>query len=71
MIFINQKILLFSIGCPNCNILKKKLDDKGISYELNTSEEEMLSLGIDKLPVLKVGEKLLGFSEAVKWVGAQ
>jgi len=71
VIFINQKILLFSIGCPNCNILKKKLDDKGISYELNTSEEEMLSLGIDKLPVLKVGEKLLGFSEAVKWVGAQ
>lgn len=52
-------------------ILKKKLDQKGISYQENTSVEEMLTLGIMQVPVLKVGDCLLEFAAANDWVNKQ
>ena len=64
-------IILYSTGCPKCTVLKKKLEEKGIQYTENNSTEEMLSLGIETVPVLKVGEKYLNFSEAVCWVREQ
>lgn len=60
--------MLYSTGCPRCNVLKKKLAEKGIGYTENNSVDEMLSIGIVEVPVLSVDGKLLDFSEAVKWV---
>lgn len=71
MIFINRNIILFSTGCPRCDVLKKKLDQKGVGYEENTNTEEMLCLGISEVPVLRVGDDFLTFAEAVKWVSEQ
>lgn len=59
---------LYSTGCPKCKILKKKLDDAGISYEENNNTEDMIKLGIEQVPVLCTDETLLGFGEAVKWI---
>lgn len=64
-------IVLYSTGCPRCKILKKKLDQKGISYQENTSVDEMLALGIMQVPVLKVEDRLLEFAEANNWVNEQ
>ena len=61
-------VVLYSNGCPRCTILKRKLDEKGIDYSVCMEVEEMLSLGITNVPVLKVDDKMMGFSEAVKWV---
>lgn len=61
-------VVLYSNGCPRCTILKRKLDEKGIEYSACMEVEEMLSLGITNVPVLKVDDKMMGFSEAVKWV---
>lgn len=52
-------------------MLKSKLDAKNIAYTENNSVEEMLSLGIDKLPVLSIGDTLLEFKDAVDWVNKQ
>ena len=71
MTVINERIILYTTGCPRCTVLKKKLDEKGVSYEQNTDTEVMLALHIDEVPVLGVGARLLGFAEAVKWVAAQ
>lgn len=60
--------MLYSTGCPRCNVLKKKLAEKGIDYTENNSVDEMMSMGIMEVPVLSVDGKLLDFSEAVKWV---
>ena len=65
---IISNIVLYSTGCPKCEVLKKKLAEKGIQYKVNESVEEMLSLGIEQVPVLKINEKLLSFSAAVKWI---
>ena len=63
-------VVLYSNGCPRCTILKRKLDEKGIDYSACMEVEEMLSLGITSVPVLKVDDKMMDFSEAVKWGNA-
>lgn len=64
-------ITLYSTGCPKCKVLKKKLDEKGIEYMVNSSVEEMTALGITQVPVLCVNGKLLQFKQAVDWVNMQ
>jgi glutaredoxin len=63
-----MSIKFFSTGCPKCKVLKKKLDDKNISYQLETNVSTMLSLGITQVPILQVENKFLDFTEAVNFV---
>ena len=63
-----MSITLYSTGCPQCNVLKSKLDAKGIQYDTNSSVDDMLALGVMSAPVLKVDDQILKFAEAVKWV---
>lgn len=63
-----MNIILYSTGCPKCNVLKKKLTGKNIEYTENNDIDVMTSLGIDQVPVLSVGGKLMDFAEANKWV---
>lgn len=65
------KVILYSTNCPKCNVLTKKLNKKQIDYIENTSTEEMISLGITQVPMLKVGDKLLNFKESVDWINLQ
>lgn len=64
-------ITLYSTNCPRCNILKTKLDNKGIEYTEENSVDKMLALGIESAPVLEVDNKILDFFEAIKWVGKE
>lgn len=62
-------ITLYSIPrCPRCAVLKQQLDRADIEYDLITDVEAMISMGITSAPMLRVGGKLLGFSDAFKWV---
>ena len=63
-----MSIILYSTGCPKCNVLKSKLKDKGIEFVENNSVEEMTRLGITQVPVLSVCGALLDFKNAVIWV---
>ena len=67
----SENVILYSTGCPQCNVLTKKLDTKGIKYAKNDNVDDMVALGIDAVPVLSVDGKLLEFSAAVQWVNAQ
>lgn len=64
-------ITLYTTGCPKCNVLKKKLTEKGIKFAENNSVMEMLSMGMAQAPVLVVGDRRMDFSEAVAWVNEQ
>ena len=64
-------ITLYSTGCPKCQILKKKLDAKGINYTTVTDVNEMLAKGLNLMPVLQVNEQLLDFALAVEWKNKQ
>ena len=64
-------ITLYKINCPQCNVLKKKLDTAGISYSLVDDIEIMKARGYTKLPVLVVDDIEYSFSEAVKWINGR
>lgn len=65
---MNERIILYSTGCPRCEVLKKKLDEKGVSYEIVTDTDEMLKLGMTAAPGLSVDGGLMDFSAAIRWV---
>lgn len=61
-------IVLYSTGCPKCDVLKSKLNAKQVPYEEITSVADMLELGITQVPVLGIDGQLLEFAEANKWL---
>jgi glutaredoxin-related protein len=61
-------LTLYSTGCPRCQVLVAKLNQAGQDYIVVDSVEEMEALGIMTVPMLKVDDKLLNFSEAVAYV---
>lgn len=62
-------IILYSTGCPKCNVLKTKLKQKNIPYEEITDIEEMQRLGITNVPVLKISDtEMLSFVEANQYI---
>lgn len=63
-----MKIILYSTGCPKCKILESRLNAKNIPYDKNTDTDEMIKLGFQNVPKLKVDDAILDFGEAVKWV---
>ena len=66
-----MEVVLYTTECPQCGVLTKKLEAKGIKFTKNTDVETMLNMGIDAVPMLAVDDKLLSFTDAVAWVNAQ
>ncbi len=66
---MDQNVILYTIGCPKCRILEKKLNSAHIDYTVNDNLDEMTALGIKSAPVLCVNGKLMTFPEAVGWIG--
>ena len=60
--------VVYSTGCPKCNILKKKLLEAGIEYLVVNDVEVMLEKGIKDVPWLEVDGKLMDFLSSVKWI---
>ena len=63
-----MKVTLYSTGCPKCKILETKLAKKNINYEIFDDVDEMIKMGFQSVPILKVDEKVMDFGEAVKWL---
>lgn len=66
-----SNITLYSTGCPQCNVLKKKLSSKGIAFSENTDTDQMLSMNFTRVPVLDVDGKRMEFAEANQWINEQ
>lgn len=69
-----MEAILFSTGCPRCEVLKKKLQQKGIMFSVPGNDDVMKAseeYGFSTVPQLLVGDKLMDFSAAVKWIGEQ
>lgn len=64
-----DNIVLYSTGCPKCNVVIAKLNKAGLNYEVCNDTNKMEQLGIDQLPVLEVNGELMEFAKAVKWIG--
>jgi glutaredoxin len=66
-----SRVVLYSTGCPKCNVLKKKLFESNIEFTENNDKEEMLSLNFTTVPILEVDGVRMEFKEATEWIKEQ
>lgn len=59
-------MILYSNDCPKCKVLKAKLDEKNLTYDISDDFTFLLQYGFSSLPVLEVDEQFYNFAEAVK-----
>ena len=64
-------IIFYSTNCPKCNVLKKKLEQKNISFIENNDVSEMMQKGIYEVPVLEKDGVLFNFTEAITYINQQ
>ena len=62
------KVILYEHGCPRCKVLKAKLDQKGIEYEVVNDIEVMKAKGFTEAPKLDVDGVVMDFKQATNWV---
>ena len=63
-----MNVILYSTGCPKCNILKKKLADAQMEYSVVEDVDVMLSKGLKEVPWLEVDGNLMNFVDSSKWI---
>ena len=66
-------ILYTAETCPKCKVIKKKLNDAGIEYEICQDLDKLAELadkyGIRTLPILEIEEgNLLDFSHILDYI---
>lgn len=61
-------VTLYTINCPKCLILEKKLNDKKIEHTICTDEGIMEAKGFETLPMLEANGQIMNYGEAIKWV---
>ena len=66
-----MSVKFYTIHCPKCDVLEKKLNNKKIEYTMITDPGIMQQKGFDTMPVLEIDGQSLSFSDAVKWVNTQ
>lgn len=69
-------VLYKSTTCPQCRVVKMKLDKKGLAYEEKLTDEmtpaELAEVDIKSIPTMFVdGEKMTNQREMCKWIDAQ
>ena len=60
--------VLYSTGCPQCNVLKEKLKTANIDYIEVTDKDTIIAKGITKVPVLEVDGIQMSLSAANEWI---
>lgn len=63
-----NKYVLYTTHCPKCNVLYKKMTDKGIFFDVSEDVEHLIKMGYMTAPILFDGEKYYTFEEAMKLV---
>lgn len=64
-------VILYSTNCPRCRIIEKKLQDKGIEFELFNDVDAMIAKGFKEAPKLEVDGVVMDFKEANEWIKGQ
>lgn len=65
------EVLLYTTGCPLCEALEKKFKDADVSYDICDDVDTMMDLGMTHVPMLRVGDKMMDYREAMEWIAAQ
>ena len=64
-------VTLYTIHCPQCNVIEKKLEKANIPFGIVEGIEPIRQLGFLSAPILKVEDKCMTFKEACEWIKEQ
>lgn len=68
-----MNIVLYTIDCPNCLVLEKKLKAKNIEF-LKVSDRDIIvakGFGDSAFPILEVGGVTMSYKTAIQWINNQ
>lgn len=63
-----MNVVLYSTGCRRCKIIEEMLIRAHISYSVCSDKTVFEELNFIDAPHLQVGDKIMNFSEAFKWI---
>ena len=65
-----MNIVLYTIDCPNCLILEKKLKQKNIMYLKVSDKETIIAKGVgdSSFPILEVNGIIMSYKAAIQWI---
>ena len=63
-----MEVTLYTTFCPKCRVLEAKLKQKGIEYKEITDVDIMTEKGFMSVPMLKVDNFVMNFTEANTWI---
>lgn len=65
-----MNVVLYTIDCPNCIALEKKLEAKKIDFLKVSDEETIKAKGFwnEHFPILEVGDVKMSYKTAIQWV---
>ena len=63
-----MKFVLYTIGCPQCNVLEKKLNNAGVQYEIINDEKFFQENNMTLFPILEVDGIRYSLGQANKWI---
>ena len=61
-------MILYSTGCPKCEVLKQKLKEKNILFDEVTDVDIMIKKGMMFAPMLEIDGKELDFKQAIQFI---
>lgn len=68
-----MNVVLYTIGCKNCDVLEKKLEAKNIEFLRVSDEETIIAKGFEDsfFPILEVNGVTMNYKTAIQWVNNQ
>ena len=69
----DMNVVLYTIDCPNCMVLEKKLNDKKIEYTRISDKDTIIAEGYgdSTFPILKVEGVEMNYKTAISWINNQ
>jgi glutaredoxin len=61
-------MILYSNGCPKCNILKGKMEEKKIDFTVVDDQTILDEKGFRSMPNLEVDGQVMNFNEAINYI---
>ena len=68
-----MNIVLYTIDCPNCLVLEKKLKAKSIEF-LKVSDKDTIiakGFGDSVFPIFEVDGVMMNYKTAIQWINNQ
>lgn len=59
-------VILYSTGCPKCNLLEKRLTASNIDYKISDDVEILIEKGFQSAPVLQINDEYLDYASAMR-----